>query len=71
MGRNKGPATFESFAIQNLKAGEFFFTHRPDKSMTSWAVLHGRKITTERMIANPVKWDASLTCLLIKVTIVE
>ncbi|MDA3780342.1 MAG: hypothetical protein PF487_09035 [Bacteroidales bacterium] len=47
----KSPTTIETFALQNFKSGQFFYTDRKDKDMTAWANHYNVKIRTERMIA--------------------
>jgi len=49
MGRKIG--SIEAFALQNLKQGQFFYTHKQDKDMTAIAGYYKVKITTERMVA--------------------
>ena len=51
MGRPKGQYTMESWMIANGKEGDFFYSEKADRHLTSLATIHKRKITTERLVA--------------------
>jgi hypothetical protein len=51
MGRLKGEySTMESWMIANGKIGDFFYSDKLDRHLTSIATHHKRKITTERLV---------------------
>jgi hypothetical protein len=46
--------TTESIAMQVLKPGSFFYTHKQDRHVTAIATNYQRKVKTERVfIVNP------------------
>lgn len=52
MGREKGAISSpDTFALKNLKKGQSFYTHKPDKDITAISSYHGVKVKTERMFA--------------------
>lgn len=46
--------TIESIGLINLKAGQFFYSHKRDKDITAIASYYNTKIRTERLFTiNP------------------
>lgn len=57
----------ESISLNNLKKGEFFYTHKKDKEITAVSSYYGKKVSTERLITvNP---STAETQRIVKVTI--
>lgn len=65
MGRRK--TSVESIALENLKKGECFYTHKQDKDITAISSYYNKKVSTERLITvNP---NTAETQRIVKVTI--
>ena len=47
--RHSSPRAIESIALQTLKAGEAFYTHKQDKDITAIATYYQKKVKTERL----------------------
>lgn len=47
--------TPETWSIVNGKAGDQFYTEKPDRYLTAISGYHNRKITTERMVVVTIK----------------
>jgi len=40
----------DALMFKNAKEGDYYFSKKPAKSLTSYAVTYGKKITTEKIL---------------------
>lgn len=66
----KGQYTIESWMMVNGKEGQVFYSEKKDRHITAIATHHGRKITTERLVAVTTGKENPIASNLTKVTLV-
>jgi len=47
--RHSSARAVESIALQTLKAGQIFYTHKQDKDITAIASYYQKKVKTDRL----------------------